>query len=618
MATKRLLDCLNLPGDLKKLKPEQQKLVCADIRSLLVRTVSENGGHLASNLGIVELTVALHTVFDLPQDQIVWDVGHQCYPHKILTGRLDRFDTIRSRDGISGFPRSHESDYDAFLGGHASTSLSAACGLAKAKTITGDNHHVIAVVGDGALTGGMIYEGLNNAGRSGDRLIMVVNDNNMSISPNVGSLARYLAAKRVSNSYLSLKSSVESALLKIPKVGEEVRDALSNTKATFRQMLLHSNLFEDFGFEYFGPVDGHDLTLLIDVLRRAKAQNCPVVVHVNTVKGKGYSFAEKNPSRFHGVGRFDSVSGELPPSGKSFSGYFGKRLMAHAKLDKRICAITAAMQTGTGLQAFAEKYAPQNRFFDVGIAEEHALTFACGLAAGGMKPVFAVYSTFLQRAFDQLLHDAAIEPRHIVVAVDRAGLVGEDGETHQGLFDAAFLSQVPGIIVYSPATFSQFDYAFDQALHFHEGPVAVRYPRGGEAELDFVPTGDYTHIADGGHTLIISYGRISEQVDKARLLLASVNKTADLLLLDRITPIPQECVLLAKKYRSILFVEEGVRTGGIGEHFIEALTNAEYRGKVKLLAIDQPFVPQMPTEQAIEFCGLDAQSIAQIAEDLFF
>jgi len=621
LAKYNLLNTLTLPGDLKKLGEEQQKLLCWEIRQKLIRTVSENGGHLASNLGTVELTVALHTVFDLPDDSIVWDVGHQCYTHKLLTGRADRFSTIRQEDGLSGFPRPSESKYDCFIAGHASTSISAACGLAKAKTLSGDPHHVIAVVGDGAFTGGMVYEGLNNAGRSSDRLIVVLNDNEMSISKSVGSFARYLAAKRASDGYLNLKDKVEGALVKIPVVGESVRDVVKQSKDMFRQAIYHSNLFEDLGFYYLGPVDGHDLPVLIKMLERAKEVDRPVLVHVNTVKGKGYPFAEQDPSKFHGVGQFNRSNGHTKTPGASFSSEFGRMLTGLAEKDDKIVAITAAMQDGTGLTPFAQKFGDKNRFFDVGIAEEHAVTFSCGLAAGGLRPVFAVYSTFLQRGFDQLIHDAAIEKQHIVLAVDRAGIVGDDGETHQGLYDAAFLSEIANCVVYSPATFRDLQYALERALYHTDGIAAVRYPRGGEPELSdpaFSAAEDYTHISSGGDTLLITYGRETSEVYKAVKLLEAQHKKADLLKLCKIHPLPEECVQIARKYRTILFVEEGVRSGGIGEHFLAALSAARYRGRMSIRAIENPCIRQMAVPAALKSCGLDAQSIAQTVAELYF
>ncbi len=621
MANFNLLHTLKFPQDLRKLNEEQQKNLCWEIRQRLIRTLSSTGGHLASNLGAVELTVALHTVFDLPQDQIVWDVGHQSYTHKLLTGRLKNFSKIRQEGGISGFPRPSESEYDAFIGGHASTSVSAAYGLAKAKTLTGDRHHVIAVVGDGAFTGGMVYEALNNAGRSGDRLIVVLNDNHMSISESVGSLARYLAEKRTTQGYAQLKDTVEQALLKIPLVGNTARDMIYNSKALLRQTIYHSNMFEDFGFDYLGPVDGHDSPLLVQTFRRAKALEKPVLVHINTIKGKGYPYAEKNPSTFHGVGKFDYESGELKPSSENFSSVFGQELVRLAQEDDRICAITAAMQGGTGLDGFAKQFEPKNRFFDVGIAEEHAVTFACGLAAGGMLPVFAVYSTFLQRGFDQLIHDAAIEQQHVLLAVDRAGLVGDDGETHQGMFDAAFLSQIPGTTVYSPATFADLRYAMQKALYETDGLVAVRYPRGGEPtfspKLPEEPA-EWLHLKYGGETLVISYGREFGEVYRAAQSLAERGKPVDLLKLHQIAPLPEACIALAKRYRTILFVEEGIRSGGIGEHFLSRLSDAGYIGRMTIQAVENPFLPQMSVASALHRCGLDSDTLEEQIAALYF
>lgn len=605
------LEKLDLPGDIKTLGEERLRMLCSELRQVLISTVAENGGHLASNLGAVELTVALYRVFDLPADQVVWDVGHQSYVHKILSGRLDRFATLRQEGGLSGFPRSQESPYDAFIAGHASTALSVACGIAKAKTLSGDPHHVIAVVGDGAMTGGLAYEALNNAGRSGDRLIMVLNDNAMSISCSVGSLARYLAVKRSSEGYLNLKGHVEGTLKKIPVVGESMRKAVVSSKTAFRQMIYHSNLFEDLGFDYLGPIDGHDLPRMIQMLAHARSLQKPVVVHVNTVKGKGYARAEKEPSRYHGVGRFDYRDGIVPAKEpKTFSSVFGRELVRLAQQDSRICAVTAAMEDGTGLGPFADMFASKGRFFDVGIAEEHAVTFSCGLAAGGMRPVFAVYSTFLQRAFDQILHDGAIEPRHVVLAVDRAGFVGADGETHQGLFDAAFLSEIPGVAVYSPATYAQLIWALDRCLYYTDGVAAIRYPRGGQPVLKTALSGDYTLVQGKGGLLLVSYGREAAQAEQAAGLLAGQGRQADLLILNRIAPFPEEALQAARRYPEIVFLEEGVLRGGIGEHFMAALSAAGYRGRMRIRAVEAPFMPQMEPGSALKACGLDAESVA--------
>lgn len=615
-----LLSEIDSPEKLKHLNAAQQKQLCAQIRRKLITTISKTGGHLASNLGAVELTVALHTVFDLPMDTIVWDVGHQCYTHKLLTGRLRQFSGLRQKDGLSGFPRPAESEYDAFIAGHASTAVSAAFGIAKAKKLNGDSHHTIAVVGDGALTGGMVYEAMNNAGRSKENLIVVLNDNEMSISRNVGSLARYLAEKRTSKGYLTLKDTVEGTLVKVPVVGTQLRDVVKNSKNAFRQAIYHSNWFEDLGFDYLGPVDGHDIPKLIQVFRRAQQLSKPVVVHVNTVKGKGYLFAEKNPADFHGVGSFNPQNGNSQPKETSFSQVFGSHLTALAQEDEKICAITAAMESGTGLGTFARDPKLQNRFFDVGIAEQHAVTFACGLATGGMLPVFAVYSTFLQRGYDQVIHDAAIDGQHIVLAVDRAGIVGDDGETHQGLFDAAFLSGIPNMTIYSPATNGELMYALEHALYDVKGIAALRYPRGSEelSELfgDLKPA-DYHHLKFGGNLLIITYGRQIHPVCQAVEAMQESGKIADILKLHKIAPIPQECLAIARQYSSILFVEEGVRSGGIGEHFCAALSQENFIGRMHIVAVDNPFLPQMDYHSGLAYCGLDAANIIKEARKFY-
>lgn len=438
-----ILDHIASPQDLKQLTVPQMEDLAEEIRHRLIETISQNGGHLASNLGTVELTLALHHVFSCPEDQIIWDVGHQSYTHKLLTGRQAQFSTIRKPNGISGYPRHQESMYDAFVAGHSSTSISAAEGIARAQALLGKDGWVIAVVGDGAFTGGMIYEALNNV-RPGDRLMIVLNDNGMSISKNVGALAGYIAQIRTKPGYFRAKDRIGAMLEHIPLVGLPVKNLMIQLKTGLRQQLYHSNLFEYFGLNYLGPVDGHNLRQLIDVFSRARETEGPVFVHVRTVKGKGYPFAEQSPQSFHGVSGFDIATGnpEVAQYG-SFSTVFGEELTRLARTDPSICAITAAMESGTGLQYFSREFKSKGRFFDVGIAEPHAVTFAAGLAAAGMRPVFAVYSTFLQRAVDQIIHDCAIERQHVVLAIDRAGIVGDDGETHQGLFDVPLLTPVP-------------------------------------------------------------------------------------------------------------------------------------------------------------------------------
>ena len=469
-----VLDKVNSPNDVKKLNNNELNELCSDIRSELISTVSKTGGHLASNLGIVELTVALHKVFSSPTDQIVFDVGHQCYTHKLLTGRKDRFDTLRTENGISGFTRPVESEHDIFSSGHSSTSISAAVGLASAKQIKGEKGKVIAIIGDGALTGGLAYEALNNSGNNNSNLIVILNDNNMSISQNVGSMAKNLNTIRTSSKYVTFKSKLQRGLAKIPKIGSQISRSFTLINSQIRKRILKSTFFEDLGFRYYGPIDGHDLEALIDVLNVAKAHSHSVFIHINTVKGKGYNPAEKNPTQFHGIGKFDINTGEPKSSGKNFSSVFGETMCRFAAKDARICCVTAAMAEGTGLYEFSKKY--PKRFFDVGIAEQHAVTFSSGLAKNGLIPVFAVYSTFLQRSYDQLIHDIAMQNLKVIFAIDRAGFVGEDGESHQGVFDTSFLNSVIGLTVFAPSYYDELEAMFYEGIYKIKGAAAIRYP----------------------------------------------------------------------------------------------------------------------------------------------
>lgn len=468
-----LLDTIQSPADVRNLREDQLPLLCEEIRRFLMHSVQETGGHLASNLGVVELIVTLHKLFSLPQDRIVYDVGHQAYAHKLLTGRRAGFARLRQIGGISGFPRPAESEYDAFIAGHASNSISAALGIAEAALLQKSEDYTVAVIGDGALTGGEAYEALNNAGRSKTRFIVVLNHNDMSISKNVGAFAKYLAVLRSKPGYLRMKHRVDAVLRHTPVVGKPVHGWLKHSKSVIKSMLYPSTLFEDMGFQYIGPIDGHDLKELSQALSHAKDLSAPVIVQIETIKGKGCTPAEENPGAYHAVSPKGAVS-----AASSYSDEAGLALTDFAKRDNRVCAITAAMKYGTGLQYFAAEH--KERFFDVGIAEEHAVTFAGGLSSRGMIPVFCVYSSFLQRGYDQLLHDLAIDNRHAVICVDRAGLVGEDGETHQGVFDAAFLSQIPHITVYSPEGYEELRLCLQKAVFETEGLVAVRYPRGGD------------------------------------------------------------------------------------------------------------------------------------------
>lgn len=604
------LDKVNSPKDVKKLNIKELELLCGEIRSLMIETVSKNGGHLASNLGVVELTVALHKVFNSPEDQIVFDVGHQCYTHKILTGRKKEFSTLRQENGISGFTRPVESPHDIFSSGHSSTSISAAVGLARAKALKGDKGKVIAVIGDGALTGGLAYEALNNSGGDNNNLIVILNDNNMSISQNVGSLAKSLTHIRTSPKYYTFKSKVTHTLAKIPKVGAQLIRFITMTNAEIRKKVYHSTFFEDLGFRYYGPIDGHDLDDLIDTLTVAKAHNHSVLIHVSTVKGKGYNFAEKNPSKFHGIGKFNIETGEPLSSSTTFSDVFGSSLVSLADKDKRICAVTAAMATGTGLVNFSQKY--PKRFFDVGIAEQHAVTFSSGLAKNGMIPFFAVYSTFLQRSYDQLIHDVAMQGLKIILCIDRAGFVGEDGESHQGVFDTAYLMSVPNLTVFAPSCFDELSSMMSQAVYKETNACAIRYPRGTQG---YIPdnykyeNSDYTVFGDiECNNCIVTYGREFSQCISAYEEL----EDTFLIKLNKIKPISNEVFSKMRNCKKVFFFEEGIRSGGVGECFASLMTENEIKADFMHICIDDKFIKQASVDSQIRTYKLDKDSIIEI------
>ena len=604
------LENVNSPKDIKKLNIDELDALCDEIRELMIETVSKNGGHLASNLGAVELTVAMHKVFNSPSDQFVFDVGHQCYTHKILTGRKDSFSTLRTEGGISGFTRPCESNHDIFSSGHSSTSISAAIGLAKAKTLNGDKGKVIAVIGDGALTGGLAYEALNNAGNEHNNLIVILNDNNMSISDNVGSMAKNLNHIRISPKYFTFKSKIQHALSRMPKIGAQVQRLITITNTKIRKILYHSTMFEDLGFRYYGPIDGHDLESLIDVLTVAKAHNNSVLIHVNTLKGKGYEFAEKNPSKFHGIGKFDIETGEPLSSGENYSSVFGNYLCELAKKDRRICAITAAMSTGTGLVDFSYKY--PERFFDVGIAEEHAVTFSSGLAKNGMIPFFAVYSTFLQRSYDQLVHDVAMQDLKVIFGIDRAGFVGEDGESHQGVFDTAYLMSVPNLSVLAPSSFDELREMMYQAAYRENHAVAIRYPRGGQGKIidgykyeraDFDIFGD-----TDAEKCVVSYGKEFLNVYDA---LGELDNTFAIKL-NRIKPINPNVLDLLKNVKTVFFFEEGIKSGGVGECFGSMLAESDVKAKFRHVCIEDEFIKQASVDSQLKKYRLDRESIIDI------
>ncbi len=609
-----ILSTIKSPSDVKKLDDNSLSLLCKEIREKIIDTVSNNGGHLSPNLGVVELTVMLHHIFDSPSDSIVWDVGHQCYTHKMLTGRYNDIHTIRTEDGLSGFPKRSESAHDAFNVGHSSTSISAAFGIAFAKSLKGDNSHTIAVIGDGSLTGGLAYEGLNNAGRFKKNFIVILNDNKMSISKNVGAIAKYLTSIRVNPSYLRAKHRVQNALTRIPLIGSPIKSLIKRSKSRVKRLVYKDTLFDQLGYRYYGPVDGHDLESLRNALNTAKASDEPVFLHVVTKKGKGYQPAESDSASFHGIGKFDVDTGEPISSKMDFSTVFGDGLCNIAEKDKRVCAVTAAMRTGTGLMEFSRKY--KERFFDVGIAEQHAVTFSCGLASKGMVPVFAVYSTFLQRSYDQLLHDAAMQKLHMVVAVDRAGIVGEDGETHQGVFDVSMLNSIPNTTIFSPCYFDEMKQSLNTAIYGCESLVAVRYPRGCESErpTDMKQSSmNYDIYGDrNARKLLITYGRLFSNAVKAYEMLKQKGESVCVLKLCKIKPIDAKAIDFAKNFEKIHFFEEGILAGGIGETLDYELTKKGYTGMYKITAIEDKFVPHATVDNALKHQHLDADSMCRL------
>ncbi len=612
-----ILSTIKSPQDLKKLDEATLVKLCEEIREKIIDTVSVNGGHLSPNLGVVELTVMLHYIFDCPNDSIVWDVGHQCYTHKMLTGRYDSIHTIRTEDGLSGFPKRSESEYDAFNAGHSSTSISAALGIAEAKRLNGDDSYTIAVIGDGSLTGGLAYEGLNNAGRFKKNFIVVLNDNKMSISKNVGAMARYLTSIRVKPTYLRIKNNVENILTHIPLLGSPIKSLLKRSKSRVKHLVYKDTLFDQLGFRYYGPVDGHDIDALKNAMLAAKSTKGPVLLHVVTKKGKGYQYAESDSASFHGIGKFHIETGEPISSKKDFSTVFGEGLCRIAQNDERVCAVTAAMRTGTGLNDFSRIY--KDRFFDVGIAEEHAVTFSCGLATKGMVPVFAVYSTFLQRAYDQLLHDAAMQKLHVVVAIDRAGIVGEDGETHQGVFDVSMLNSIPNTTIFSPCYFDEMKQSLDTAIYGCNSLVAIRYPRGGEiARVSDMKNSSMNYDIYGDRNakkLLITYGRLFANAVKAYEKLNTEGENICILKLCKIKPIDKNAIEFAKGFEKIHFFEEGILAGGIGETFDYELTKIGYTGLYKITAIEDKFIPHATVSDSLKHNKLDEDSMYEIMKN---
>ena len=610
----KILDRINSSADVKKLKESELDELCSELRGVIIDTVSRNGGHLASNLGSVELTVAIHRVYDTSVDRILFDVGHQCYAHKILTGRKDVFNTLRQYGGIAGFPKPYESDDDAFIAGHASDSVSAALGMAKARSLLNKDYKVVAVIGDGALTGGLAYEGLVNAAASREPLVVILNDNNMSISKNVGGTSNFLQRLRVKRSYINFKRFFR----RLVGIDSGTYKFVHNTKERLKSRLLPSNVFIDMGFDYLGPVDGHDVKELERVLALASEIRGPVLIHVLTVKGKGCSYAEQYPESYHGVGRFDPRTGELEETGKTFSDVFGSSLCKFADKDRRIVALTAAMTGGTGLEAFKTRF--PERFFDVGIAEGHAVAEAAAMAKQGLIPVFAVYSSFLQRAFDMLIHDVSLLNLHVVFAVDRAGLVGSDGETHHGLFDISYLSSVPNMTIYSPSTFDELDYFLNKAIFEVDGPVAVRYPRGAEASSSY--TADYSDeclLRNGDFITIVGYGTEIEELISAADILTVKGIHADVIKLNALKPNKFPLVMESLRKTGRLFIaEDACASGCIGYKILTIAAKNEIDiNNAYLVNLGEGIVPHGDISLLKKDYFLDCKSIVDRIEEIY-
>ena len=623
--TTGLLNKIDSPKDIKKLNYDALKELAQEIRDYMIEVISKNGGHLAPNLGVVELTLALHKVFNCPKDKIIWDVGHQSYIHKIITGRREAFKTLRQYNGLSGFPKIQESEYDAFGTGHSSTSISAALGMAIARDLKGEDNEVIAVIGDGSMTGGMAYEALNNAGDLHKKLIIILNDNEMSIAKNVGAMSDYLYQLRTAKTYTRIKKDLEG-WLKHKNYGENIINIVRRVKGSVKYLLVPGSVFEHLGFKYYGPVDGHDLEHLVEVLEVAKATPGPVIIHVITKKGKGYEPAEKSPNKFHGTGPFDIATGKKitkPGAPVTYTEVFGKTLVDIAKDDKNIVAITAAMPDGTGLNYFADAY--PDRFFDVGIAEQHAVTAAAGMAAAGLHPVVAVYSTFMQRAFDSVLHDICMQNLPVVLGLDRAGLVGDDGYTHHGVFDYSYLRLMPQMTIMAPKDENELRHMLATAVNFN-GPIALRYPRGSGLGVEIteplhtLPIGKAEEIKTGSDVCLWAVGSMVDEAVKAAEALAEQGISAGVVNMRFVKPLDTELLVkTALQCKNIVTLEEGTVEGGAGSAVLEELNDNGLVGKVKVLNLGIPdkYIPHGDKKLLLRDIGLDQGSIVKrIAEFL--
>ncbi|WP_069649487.1 1-deoxy-D-xylulose-5-phosphate synthase [Caloranaerobacter ferrireducens] len=618
-----LLDKVNDINDIKQLKIVDLEKLAEEIRSFIVETISQTGGHLASNLGVVELTLALHKVFDSPKDKIIWDVGHQSYIHKIITGRKKEFHTIRQFKGLSGFPKRKESVHDVFETGHSSTSISAGLGFAISRDIKGEDYDVICVIGDGAMTAGMAFEAMNHAGHLGTRLIVILNDNEMSISQNVGGLSLYLNRIRTAPTYFRMKEDVENILNSIPAIGKKVFKTAERAKDSLKYFLLPGMIFEELGFKYLGPVDGHNISSLINVLKRAKNVDGPVLIHVITKKGKGYKPAEEDPDKYHSASPFEIETGKFKKKvdRPKYSEVFGETLLELAKKDKRIVAITAAMPSGTGLDKFKKEL--KDRFFDVGIAEQHGVTLAAGLAESGMKPFFAVYSTFLQRGYDQVLHDVCIQQLPVVFAIDRAGMVGNDGETHHGVFDYSYLSHIPSITIMAPKDLLEFKEMIKFAVDFDK-PLAIRYPRGYCSDLREITTsykieyGKGEVLINGSEIAIIAVGKMVQYGYEVVKRLKNDNINPTLINARFVKPLDRKLISsLAEKHNIVITMEDNVKIGGFGSLVNSLLLELNYNGKVLNIGVPDAFIEHGNVEELYDLCDMSVEKMVNTIKSLY-
>lgn len=618
----QILDQINKPNDIKQIEPSQYKRLAREIRAFLIQEVSKNGGHLSSNLGAVELTMALHLFLDFPKDRLIWDVGHQAYTHKLLTGRREEFEHLREYKGLSGFPKRKESECDSFDTGHSSTSLSLASGLVSARELSGEHYKVVAVIGDGALGGGMAFEALNNLGKIKSNLIIVLNDNRMSISENVGGMANYLAKIRTNSAYTGLKDGLEEALNKLPGVGGRIVQRLKQSKDSFKHLFISGMLFEEMGITYIGPIDGHNISQMLRALEIASRAKKAVLIHVVTKKGKGYEPAELDPGTYHGVAPFSIKTGKIKSSvlHPTYTEVFSETMLKLGEENKKITAITAAMPSGTGLDAFAKTY--PNRFFDVGIAEEHAVTFAAGLASGGYHPMVAVYSTFLQRAYDQILHDVCIPGLPVTFAVDRAGVVGQDGETHQGIFDISFLAHIPGLTLMAPKDAKELESMLRFASNCNY-PTAIRYPRGSAATIfqvaeQPIEQGKSELLYEGSDVMLLAVGSMVSTAMKVREKLEEQGIRTGLTNMRFIQPMDEDAITeAAKQYKLVVTLEENIQNGGFGERVATFLVQHDLTTPLKIVALNNSFIEQGEPEQLKRAYGLNEETLVTEVMEFF-